>query len=46
MDPGFAIYNFEGLLPLRPLSNLPEMLTDCNLASLVHLEYSIIQNNS
>lgn len=44
MDPGFAKYNFEGRL-LRSLSNLPEMLTDCNLAFLVPVEHTILHNN-
>lgn len=40
MDPGFAIYKFKGLL-LRSVSNLPEMFTDCKVASIMHLEHFI-----
>lgn len=44
MDPGFANYNFEGLL-LRSPGNLPKMLTDCNLTSLFPLEHTILHND-
>lgn len=45
MDPGSVICNFDGLLLLKCLGNLQEMLTDYNVASLINLEHSIIHKN-
>lgn len=39
MDTGFATYNSDSLLLLKSSGNLLEMLTNCNLAFLIHLEY-------
>ena len=35
----FCTYNSDRLLLLKSFGNLLEMLTNCNLAFLIHLEY-------
>ena len=37
MDIGFATYNSDSRLLLKSFGNLLEMLTNCNMAFLIHL---------